>query len=695
MDERAFCTDLKFPNQYYGVLVRSSIQRGRLVNIKSPPLPDGYHLYTATDIPGENRLRAFGTSIPVFTPYEIAYFGEPLGVLVGPDLTKVRELVAEVLIETEKLDPLHFDTQFAASQVAAKRVIYIGDPDQVFEGEGLETESTTEIGPSDHYYAEPLAVNVNLAGDRMDIHLATQWPFHVRNTVSAVLDLDPREIRVAPTALGDPMDGKIWFPSLLAAQAALASVLCKHPVQIAFTRQEDFLFSGKSAPVLTRCRSKIGEDGKLKALIVRILVNAGAYSPLIDEIVDRISISATGLYEPEAYRVETWAIRTSLPPMGTLSGWGESSALLALESHFSKALQRMPISPVEWKLLNLRYKRTKKQEDRAGITDDIGEMEIAELLEHLCIASDFPRKYAAYSLLANRKKDFRDGTIKSISLATGFQGNGFTSRVPDGTKYSLEMTMETDGILKIFADVQSSGMRQAMRRTAADILGIEEDAIEFAGVDTDTMSETGPDTLSAKLAIQLPLLEKACATIQKQRFRQPLPISVKKIWTAPRASSWNQKTCCGTPFISTTPGACAVELELNPATYEVVIQNIWIACNAGKIRNKNSAATALRKSAYAALSKTLTEHITVKDGKLAPRDSIQYNVLSPAKMPDIHIMLVDSESPSRGIGTIAGNLIPAAYNAALSQIIGKQAEKVPAPQDFIWAAMHAARKDVQ
>ena len=58
-------------------------------------------------------------------------------------------------------------------------------------------------------------------------------------------------------------------------------------------------------------------------------------------------------------------------------------------------------------------------------------------------------------------------------------------------------------------------------------------------------------------------------------------------------------------------------------------------------------------------------------------------------------MLVDSESPSRGIGTIAGNLIPAAYNAALSQIIGKQAEKVPAPQDFIWAAMHAARKDVQ
>ena len=53
MDERAFCTDLKFPNQYYGVLVRSSIQRGRLVNIKSPPLPDGYHLYTATDIPGE------------------------------------------------------------------------------------------------------------------------------------------------------------------------------------------------------------------------------------------------------------------------------------------------------------------------------------------------------------------------------------------------------------------------------------------------------------------------------------------------------------------------------------------------------------------------------------------------------------------------------------------------------------------
>jgi len=97
----AFFSDMEIPGQYHGVLVRSSIQRGHLVDIKAPSMPDGYHMYTATDIPGENRLTAMGTSIPIFAPYEIQYYGEPLGIIVGPDLQTVQELVAEVLIETE------------------------------------------------------------------------------------------------------------------------------------------------------------------------------------------------------------------------------------------------------------------------------------------------------------------------------------------------------------------------------------------------------------------------------------------------------------------------------------------------------------------------------------------------------------------------------------------------------------------
>ena len=112
-----FVTDIEFPEQNFGVLIRSSIQRGRLVDIKQPVLPDGYFMYTATDIPGENKLSAMGTTIPIFAAYDIQYFGEPLGIIVGPDLDIVHELVSEVLIESETLEPLAFGEKFASSQI--------------------------------------------------------------------------------------------------------------------------------------------------------------------------------------------------------------------------------------------------------------------------------------------------------------------------------------------------------------------------------------------------------------------------------------------------------------------------------------------------------------------------------------------------------------------------------------------------
>ena len=165
----AFFSDLDFPDQLYGMLVRSTIQRGYLVDIKPPPMPDGYRLYTATDIPGENRLTVTGTTVPVFTPYEIQYYGEPLGILVGPDPEKVQELVSEVLVETELLSPVQFTDRFAASQVVAKRIHFSGNADVQLDKAERVFETECETPAQDHYYTETLGVAVSISSERLDI----------------------------------------------------------------------------------------------------------------------------------------------------------------------------------------------------------------------------------------------------------------------------------------------------------------------------------------------------------------------------------------------------------------------------------------------------------------------------------------------------------------------------------------------
>jgi xanthine dehydrogenase large subunit len=668
-----FFSDLEFPNQYYGVLIRSSIQRGKLVDIKQPTMPDGYYMYTATDIPGENKLTAMGTTVPIFTPYEIQYFGEPLGIIVGPDLEVVHELVSEVLIESEKQEPFAFEEKFTSAQILGKRVITRGDADTILAKAARVYESEREIGSQDHYYAEPLGVNVEITKEKLTIYTATQWPFHVRSTVSAALDLDPEEIIVTPTVLGESMDGKIWYPSLLAAQASLAAVLCKKPVKIFFSRQEDFLFSGKSAPTKIRYRTAISGNGNIEAMTARVLINAGAYNPLIDEIVDRVAVAVTGLYDIPAYRVEVFALKTNLPPMGALNGLGESQSFFALETHISSIISEIGASPIEWKMMNLLGKG-KKTVTETEITEDL---RFPELFSSICSQSDFPRKYTAYELLNKNRASLSDGALRGIGIAIGYQGNGFLGKPKDYNQYSVEITIDTGGQVQIKTGFYSPSMQQIFRTLTANRLGIEEDLIFFNGTDTTNITKGGPDTLSNKITILTPLLEKCCATIQKQRFRQPLPITVKKTYKPPKNVSSSDLVLTGTTFTSITPGACVLELELNPVTYETNVRGIWLSCNPGTLYSKSAAISTIRKTIPFALSKMSSEHILIKEGRFIPKDSIQYDMLNPAVTPHMSVQFLESEDAARGIGSIANDLVPAAYAAALGQIVGRQIESVP------------------
>ncbi len=683
MNGPTFYTDVEFPNQHYGMLIRSPIERGHLVDIQPPKLPDGFFMYTATDVPGENKVSAMGTTIPVFAAYDIMYLGEPLGIIVGPDLDTVQELVSEVLIETEVLESYAFDEKFSAAQVVGKRVILEGDPDEILAAAGRVFETSSSVGPQDHFYAEPLGTNVHVADGKLEILTATQWPFHVRSSVSAVLDLDLGDIVVRPTAIGEALDGKLWFPSLLSAQAALATVLCKKPVKIAFSRQEDFLFSVKSAPMRIRFRTALNDDGNIAAMVVRVLINAGAYSPLIDEIIDRVTVACAGLYSVSAFRIETYALRTNLPPMGALSGLGEAPALFALETHVASIIQTLGVSPVEWKLMNTiaAGRRTVTGESSSG------EARLTELFNAVCLASDFTRKYSAYAYLNARRAGYRDGPLRGMGIVCGYQGNGFIGKTLASTSYAVEVSMETDGQVHIKCGFFSQSMRKIFSQIATETLGIEERSISFTGVDTSTMPPTGPDTLSSKIAILAPLMEKCCQTIQRQRFRSPLPISVKKVYKPSRKDAWDEATLKGKPFVSVTPAVCAVELELDPLTYEVIVRGIWIACDAGKIYNRAAALTTIRKTIPIALSRILTEHILTKDGKYAPKDSTQYDLLQPSLLPDLSITLLDSGELPRGIGSIANNLLPAAYATALSQITGKHVPTIPVGVEAVYEAL--------
>lgn len=91
----------------------------------------------------------------------------------------------------------------------------------------------------------------------------------------------------------------------------------------------------------------------------------------------------------------------------------------------------------------------------------------------------------------------------------------------------------------------------------------------------------------------------------------------------------------------------------------------------------------MRKSFSAAYSKTIAEYLILRDGKFTPGDSVQYDILQPAEMPSVDIQLLESAEPPKGVGSIPYLLFPAAFSAALFQIIWQGLTSLPIrPEDI-------------
>ena len=72
--------------------LRSNIACGRIRSINIPKLPKGYYYVDARDIVKENVVNIIFSDWPVFADRRVNYYGETIGLLIGPDKAILEEL---------------------------------------------------------------------------------------------------------------------------------------------------------------------------------------------------------------------------------------------------------------------------------------------------------------------------------------------------------------------------------------------------------------------------------------------------------------------------------------------------------------------------------------------------------------------------------------------------------------------------
>jgi len=765
METPSFLADI-YPknNLMYAATIRSPVAKGFLKNIEIPELPEHFTLITAKDIPGENKL--YDTNLPILADETLSYIGEPVAILLGQDKTKLEEIAARCIVNANSVcvNPIITETErpvFSCNdsgcRIYASREIIIGDlkekpPDEYFSeifgtADKIVT-SAVSTGIQEHWYAETIGAITywnEVASDDSQINeqclvvrTATQWPYHVKKAVSLVLG-NFKEVIVLPTSLNLHMDGKLWYPSLIACHAALGTFITQCPVRMILTREEDFLYTPKRCSSNVDIESAIDEKGNIAAVKIDISVNLGAYAVNEQEILDQICLGSLGLYNFKNVKLNAKAVCTNIPPQGPFSGFGLSQGLYAIERHISHIADFIETEPAE---LRKNYidtslvlpvplsEQTGFEQTGFAQTEDTNSVDanLANTVKTLTTGdtlinavtkmSDYYRKWASCDLLRqNRKTNApeKGECLRGIGIAVGFQGNSPLYFGEDKGDYSVEVTLTKESILEIKTSITSiEKYTKIWQKVASEILSIQSDMVRIVTLCNneenpslsaqDEIPDCGPSCSSRNITSVTKLVEKSCIDIRKQRFHDPLPITVRRS-AKPQSgflrgdrinNNWKVMDING--FLK--PGFAAAVIEVTIDTAECIprIRGLWLAVDGGKIISKHRAKRSLTRASIQALGWVFMENIEYINGIIPNNQYENFSIISPIDTPPIEISFITPDSKEKlehpkGIGELPFTCIPAAFMQAVSQAMDHSFRTIPLKKNDIWEIIRVRKEE--
>jgi nicotinate dehydrogenase subunit B len=122
-------------------------------------------------------------------------------------------------------------------------------------------ESTFHKGYVAHAPMEPHVSTASLENGKLTVWASTQTPFPTHDQLAQVLGLDPRSVRVLTPYVGGGFGGK--SSGRQSEEAARLARITGRPVQVAFTRAEEFFYDTFDPASVVKIASALDGDGKI------------------------------------------------------------------------------------------------------------------------------------------------------------------------------------------------------------------------------------------------------------------------------------------------------------------------------------------------------------------------------------------------------------------------------------------------
>jgi nicotinate dehydrogenase subunit B len=209
-------------------------------------------------------------------------------------------------------------------------------------------EETYYDGYKAHAPIEPHTATVNIEGDKVTIWASTQTPFPAKDEVAKALNISAKKVHVMQTFVGGGFGGKTR--NLQIVEAARLAKLIGKPVQVAWTREEEFFFDSFRPAAVVKIKSGITNKGKLNYWDYHVYFAGERGSRQFYDIPNHNTWVHGSGWGGGAHPFATGAWRAP----------GNNTNTFARESHISIMANAAGFDQVEFRMQNLNDEKMKK-----------------------------------------------------------------------------------------------------------------------------------------------------------------------------------------------------------------------------------------------------------------------------------------------------------------------------------------------
>src|SRR5262245_35653156 len=339
---------------------------------------------------------------------------------------------------------------------------------------------------------EPNGIVVEPDGDdALTVHVPTQGPHGVRDTLANAVGLSPEHVRVIAPAVGGGFGAKagLYVEHIVTAAAARA---LGRPVKWTETRSENMTAMNHGRGQIQYVELGLKQDGTFTAVRARIVQDAGAY-PTIGAFLPYLTRSmGQGVYRIPKVEISAKSVTTNTTSTAAYRGAGRPEAAAMIERIVDVAAAELGRDPVELRKQNFLPPDEFPLTTATGANYDVGEY---------AKALDEAVRVAGYEQLRREQAERRrNGDVKQlgIGVSTYVEVTAFAQFQEFGA-----VEVNTDGTVTAIVGTAAHGQghETSYKMIVAELLGVSMDAVRVVQSDTKLVPRGGGTGGSRSLQI--------------------------------------------------------------------------------------------------------------------------------------------------------------------------------------------------